>query len=449
MRNFAFLFLIFLSLSPLLHAQVPLGLKEKEDKDKFQIQEISLKSPYTLSEEYYFNKKFYFTAKTSKVQVKSYFFMNTKNGQSAFDKDVADQLKSQLGSEIFEELDFAIRQETGEFFTYSTSRIFNAKVSSILREMLSYLPDFLEDVIEPQFLKNYMERDGNKTYFGDKSQFPSESFQGVNLSEGGHMLAWLSRNTDLDINPDNRPMMLSPFGLGYVFFENRTYVVTGWESEDYVASLEKIEDVNLTFDGNEYTPFQEKTEEKIIEIEEKMDAARAKEEIALARQEAEVIRRTSNSTDNSPNAQRRNQIDQEIIQIKKQIFEKRKTLEEKAISKSKEVSKKQGSLESAQKSMEEMFESNEFVEIQKLELKESILKNEKSLLGNSLNSKDRDFKQKEMDCQKRLLMIFEGIYDKFTQIDRQYAGNPQQVFLNKMNLYTQEITPIMANPCGN
>lgn len=448
MKKLVFLSLFFWSIMALVQAQVPQGLKEKEDKDKFQLQEISLKSPFTLDDEFYFNKKFYFTAKTSEVQVNSYFYMNTKTGQSAFDKDVADQLRSQLGSEVFTDLDFAIRQETGEFFTYATSRIFDAKVSSINREVLSYLPDYLEEATESQFLKDYMERDGNKTYIGDKSQFPSESFQGVNLSGGGHMLAWLSRNTDLDINPGNRPMMLSPFGLGYVFFENRTYLVAGWESDDYVARLEKIEDVNLTFDGKDYMPFQQKVDEKISDTEEKMAASRDKEAEALARREAETTRRAA-TADSSPTAQRRAQIDQEITEIKKQILEKRKVLEEKAISKSKDISKKQGSLESAQKGLEEMFEGNEFVEIQKLELKESILKNEKSLLSNSLNSKDRELKQKEMDCQKRLLMIFEGIYDKFTQIDRQYADNPQQVFLNKMNLYTQEISPIMTNPCGN
>jgi hypothetical protein len=89
------------------------------------------------------------------------------------------------------------------------------------------------------------------------------------------------------------------------------------------------------------------------------------------------------------------------------------------------------------------------VEIQKLELKESILKDEKALLGNSLDSRERDAKQKSMDCQKRLLAIFEGIYDKFTAIDRQYGADPQQVFLKKMNVYNQEMTPVLTNPCGN
>jgi hypothetical protein len=428
-------------------AQVPAGFREKQDKDKFQLQETSLKSPFTLDQEFFFNKKFYFTAKTSEVQVNSYFFMNTKTGQTAFDKDVADQLRRQMGLAIFTDMDFAIRQETGEFFTYSTSSIFDAKVASITREILSYLPDFLEDVTEPQFLKDYMERDGNKTYVGDKSQFASESFQGVNLSEGGHMLAWLSKNTDFQMNPANRAMMLSPFGIGYAFFENQTYLVTGWESDDFVSRLEKIEDVNLTFDGKEYTPFQQKVEEKIVETGEKMDAARSKEEDALARREREVQQRLASASPDG-NAIRRAQIDVEITEIKKQILEKRKVLESKAISKSKEVSKKQGSLESVQKGMEEMFAGNEFVEIQKLELKESILKNEKSMLSNSLNSTDRDRKQKEMDCQKRILAIFENINDKFAQIDRQYASDPQQVFLHKMNLYTQELTLLMSNPCG-
>lgn len=448
MKKLVFLLLFFLSLIAQIQAQIPQGFKEKSDKDKFQLQEISLKSPFTLDDEFYFNKKFYFTAKTSEVQVDSYFFMNTKTGQSAFDKDVAEQLRTQFGSEIFNELDFAICQETKEFFTYTTRQRSRDKISSITRELLSYLPDYLDDVTEPEFLKDYMERDGNKTYVGDKSQFPSESFQGVDLSEGGHMLVWLSKNTDFQMNPSNRVMMLSPFGIGYVFFENRTYLVTGWESDDFVSRLEKIEDVNLTFDGQDYTPFQQKVEEKIIETEEKIDAARAKEEDVLARQEAAARRRLSTASSEG-NSVRRAQIDVEIAEIKKQIHEKEKVLESKAITKAKDISKKQGSLEASKKGVEEMFEGNEFVEIQKLKLQESILKDEKSLLGNSLNSKERDEKQKNMDCQKRILAVFERVYDRFTEIDRQYAGNREQVFLQKMNVYNLELTPIMTNPCGN
>lgn len=429
-------------------AQVPQGFKEKSDKDKFLLQEISLKSPYTLDQEFFFNKKFYFTAKTSEVQVDSYFLMNTKNGLIAIDKDIAEQLKEQKGSALFNEMDFSVRMETGEFFTYSTRQRTGDKISSITREMLSYLPDYLDEVSEPEFFKEYMERDGNKTYVGDKSQFPSESFQGVNLGEGGHMLAWFSKNTDFQINPENRALILSPFGIGYVFFENQTYLVTGWESDDFVSRLEKIEDVNITFNGKDYTPIQQKMEEKIVETGEKMDAARAKEADALARREREAQQRLATASSNG-NDVRKAQIEVEITEIKKQILEKRKTLESKAISKSKDFSKKQGSLESAKESMEAMFEGNEFVEIQKLELKESILKDEKALLGNSLDSRERDAKQKSMDCQKRLLAIFEGIYDKFTAIDRQYGADPQQVFLKKMNVYNQEMTPVLTNPCGN
>lgn len=428
--------------------QVPQGFKEKSDKDKFLIQEISLKSPFTLDQEFFFNKKFYFTAKTSEVQVDSYFLMNTKNGLIAIDKDIAEQLKEQKGSALFNEMDFSVRMETGEFFTYSTRQRTGDKISSITREMLSYLLDYLDEVSEPEFFKEYMERDGNKTYVGDKSQFPSESFQGVNLGEGGHMLAWFSKNTDFQINPENRALILSPFGIGYVFFENQTYLVTGWESDDFVSRLEKIEDVNITFNGKDYTPIQQKMEEKIVETGEKMDAARAKEADALARREREAQQRLATASSNG-NDVRKAQIEVEITEIKKQILEKRKTLESKAISKSKDFSKKQGSLESAKESMEAMFEGNEFVEIQKLELKESILKDEKALLGNSLDSRERDTKQKSIDCQKRLLAIFEGIYDKFTAIDRQYGADPQQVFLKKMNVYNQEMTPVLTNPCGN
>ncbi|MHA7129029.1 zinc ribbon domain-containing protein [Algoriphagus namhaensis] len=446
--NRAILSLIFILIFHPVKSQVPQGLKEKSDKDKFQFLESSLKSPYTLTQEFFFNKKFYFTAKTSEIQVDSYFYLNTKNGLFGIDKDLAEQLRQQKGSELFNEMDFAIELESGEFFTYTTRQRTGDQIAMITYKVLSYLPDYLEGISEPEFFKDFMERDGNKTYVGDKSQFPSESFQGVNLEVGGHLLAWFSKNTDFQMNQENRRLILSPFGIGYVFFENQTYLVTGWESDDYVSRLEKIEDVNFTFRGKDYTPLQEKIEVKITETEEKIDAARAKEADALARQEAAASQRLATASPAGTDV-RRAEIDLEIVEIKKQILEKKKTLESKAIGKSKEFSKKQGSLESAKEGMEAMFEGNEFVEIQKLELKESILKDEKALLGNSLDARERDAKQKSIDCQKRLLAIFEGIYDKFTEIDRNFGSDRQQVFLHKMNVYTQELTPTMSNPCGN
>ncbi|MDZ7604456.1 MAG: hypothetical protein U5K79_02480 [Cyclobacteriaceae bacterium] len=50
------------------------------------------KSEYRLDQDFYFNKKIYFTAKTREVQLSSYFYLNTKNGMTGYDIDVAKQL---------------------------------------------------------------------------------------------------------------------------------------------------------------------------------------------------------------------------------------------------------------------------------------------------------------------------------------------------------------------
>jgi hypothetical protein len=102
------------------------------DKDKDIT--LSKKDPYRLDQTFYFNKKIFFTAKTREVQVQSYFYMNTRNGLTGYDAGLAKQLG-----------------------------------------------------------KDYFEKNEEKTRVGDKSQYDSEYYQGVDMNGGG-MFVLMSDN---------------------------------------------------------------------------------------------------------------------------------------------------------------------------------------------------------------------------------------------------------------
>ncbi len=49
---------------------------------------------------------------------------------------------------------------------------------------------------------------------------------------------------DFNMNPDNRMLITSFFGLGYIYFNGTTKLITGWESDNYVVRIDHIEDIN-------------------------------------------------------------------------------------------------------------------------------------------------------------------------------------------------------------
>ena len=410
------------------------------DKMELYILKPADKSEYRLDQDFYFNKKIYFTAKTREVQLSSYFYMNTKNGMTGYDIDVA----KQLGKD-YTNMDFAIKLDDGNIFMYQRYPKTNERIASIVREGPGFLPQYLEDANDVEFFKLNMEYTGDKAVAGDKNQFASKIYQGVNM-EGGHMFALVSDNAGFNMNPDNKLLILSFFGLGYIWLDGTTKLITGWESDNYVARLERIEDTNFFFDGKPYKSFQQKADAEINKFEVSTKSSFSKEKEQLDRQEQAINNRQS-SRSSQPEVARRQAIDREIVDIRKQILEKKEQLTGSAASKASEVSKKQGDLDVANKKLHELMGGNDMLEIWMLESKVEMLEGEKTLLNPAASEKDKRGAHQKVNCAERRLHLINGIYKEYLAIDNKFPDDEYQRFIQKMNIMNTQLIPALQTVC--
>jgi|GEM_PF-4372232 len=411
-------------------------------KDKKEM--IDLKPPekseYRLDQDFYFNKKIYFTAKTREVQLSSYFYMNTKNGMTAYDIDVA----KQIGKD-YTNMDFAIKLDDGNIFMYQRYPKTNERIASIVREGLGFLPQYLEDANDVEFFKLNMEYTGDKAVAGDKSQFASKIYQGVNM-EGGHMFALVSDNAGFNMNPDNKLLILSFFGLGYIWLDGITKLITGWESGNYVARLERIEDTNFFFDGKPYKSFQQKADAEINKMEASVKSAFDKEKEQLDRQEQSINNRRS-ARSSHPEDTRRQAIDREIVAIRQQLLEKKKQLSGSVASSASEVSKNEGNIDISNKKLHELMGGNDMLEIWMLESKVEMLEGEKTLLNPSASEKDKRRANQKVNCAERRLHLINGIYKEYLAIDNKFPDDEYQRFIQKMNMMNLQLIPALQTVC--
>ena len=412
------------------------GFVHGQTNDKEMLSAPDKKDPYRLDQAFYFNKKIFFTAKTSTVQVQSYFYMNTKNGLTGYDADLA----KQLGRD-YSEMDFIVKLDDGNVFLYQTRKRNNEKIARIAREGLGFLPQYLEDANSTQYFKDYFEKNDEKTRVGDKSQYDSEYYQGVDMNGGG-MFVLMSDNTDFNMNPDNKMLITSFFGLGYIYIEGSTKLITGWESDDYVARIERIEDVNFTFDGKRYKTYQQKANAEIenVEVHTKADFQREQEQL-------EQEERAQRSRTVTPENAERKVIDDKILQLKKQLQSKKENLTYKATGDAKQVSGKEGDFSTMYKKSQELMAGNDMVEIMQLELSIEKLKADKKVLSPAVSEEDRITAKNESACLQTKINLVNQLLEEYRAIDNKYPENGQQRFVQKMQLMNTRLMPALQIPC--
>ena len=406
-------------------------LPSDDDKPKFEKPTVPEKQPRRPDESFYFNKKFYFSAKTSSYQATSYFYLNTKTGDTAVDAS----LGRQLGRE-FTTMTFNIKTGDGEYFVYTKSPNTMERLVTIAKEGFSFLPDYLGEVTDGQYIKDHFKETGEKSEVGDKGQFPSINYQG-DAEDGSAIHLRLSENAGFDLNAENRGVVVSVFGLGYIYFGGKTQVITHWQSDDYVAFLESIEDCNYTFNGKRYRTFQEKANEVVGETQSKVKSDFDKERQSLDQQQSRAASRSG------PTAA----IEQQIVSLKKQIVDKQEHMTNSGFSKAKDVSKKEGDYSAMLQAFYSLSAGDDMVEIYLLQAQVASLECEKVIQSRNSSAKDKDIAKRKQICLNERITALQGVLSQFQAIDAAYPDDEKSRSSKKTTIMQSVFIPIMMNPC--
>ena len=411
---------------------VPGGALPSDDtKPKFEKPTLPEKQPRRPDESFYFNKKLFFSAKTSAYQATSYFYLNTKTGDTAVDAT----LGRQLGRE-FTTMTFNIKTGDGEYFVYTKSPNTMERLVTIAKEGFSFLPDYLDGITDGQYIKDHFKQTGEKSEVGDKGQFPSINYQG-DAEDGGAIHMRLSENAGFELNPGNRELVVSVFGLGYIYFGGKTQVITHWQSDDYVAFLESIEDCNYTFNGKRYRTFQEKANEVIGETQSKVKSDFDKERQTLERRQSRA------ATGSGPTAA----IEQQIVNLKKQIVDKQEYMTNHGFSKAKDLSKKEGDYSAMLQAFYSLSAGDDMVEIYLLEAQVASLECDKVIQNRNSSAKDKDIAKRKQICLNERISALQGVMSQLHSIDAAYPDDEKSRSSKKTTIIQSVFIPIMMNPC--
>ncbi|MCB0451149.1 MAG: hypothetical protein KDC97_13625, partial [Confluentibacter sp.] len=324
---------------------------------------------------------------------------------------------------------------------YSSRLSNHEKIARILKKnIFDFVPETITNTNTTEFFKDHFKASENKTTTGDKSQFNAILYEGINL-ESEHIFCLISDNSDANLNPEQHALILSYFGIGYIYSNGKTKLLAGWESDEFISRLDKIEDTNFTFNGKPYNTFQEKYDAEINKIETSTKTDFEEEKKQLERREQQL-----HSKNPSKNLEK-NKLDNDIIEVKKIIVTKRKSLTDKAQSKVLEVSKKQGNLETLNSNMYSTIGGKDLIEVFQLESKLEELEASKKLLNPSLKAKDKTNAELQIVCAKKRQLVLNAILEDYNAIDNKFGINSQQGFLKKMELINTKLTPALQNRC--
>ena len=276
-------------------------------------------------------------------------------------------------------------------------------------------------------LNQNFSRSGARRNIGTQN-FNSEEYMGTSPESGNNVKVFLAQQNDFSLSPSNTPKTVGVFGLGYIYQDNQTQVVSRIENDHGTAQLERIQNSNVTFNGNSYKKYEEKVAEEEEQNEEVMD---------------DVFRKKRQNISETPAGQA------DVANKELEILE----VEESMQQKHKEAMNKY--LEAgapAEKNAEyklEGFDPKDMVTVQKLQCEKRILEIDKTLdrIGSSNETYAR--LQREKACLEEKIRDYKSAENELDAIKERHADNTHQGNIEKMNYFFTEVSQnIMARPCN-
>ncbi|WP_222981462.1 hypothetical protein [Flagellimonas meishanensis] len=370
-----------------------------------------------------FDKKMGFSAQNSSGwETSSEFLVNTEKGYMGMDNDMLERFTgTNLSNDNFK-VEYRVTATNGK--TYYFIEIEDEKYV-MNRLPLNEISVDETNMSLKKFNQNFSDS-GNQRNIGDQS-FESKEYSSSN-PDGSEAKVYISEQENVSLSPSNTPKTVGVFGLGYIYADNKTQIVTRVETSNGIGELQRIQNTNVSFNGNEYKKYEEKVAEEEEEKNETIeDVARQKRQniSEMPRQRADIANK-----------------ELEILEVEESMQEKRKEAMNKYL--------EDGA--PAERNAEyklEGFDPKDMVNVQKLTCEKRILEINKSLDRMNPSNATYGRLQNEKNCLEGKIIDYKNAEMELEAIKNRNADDPHKGNVEKMNYFFTEVSQnIMARPCN-
>jgi len=423
------IFLICLGLNDLINAQNNLFFSPNDEEVKDTVRTSSGSIPvnfieFNPNQQITFDKKITFSFHSnSGSSTTSEFLVNTNKGYMAMNKEMMEQM---IGIEFPHndnlKVHYRVTNTKGKTYYYIE---INGIKQVVNRLPINEISLDETNMSVAKFNRNFSSTGSNLNV--SSQNYSSNEYHGISPETGNETFVYLANQNQVNLDPNSNPKTVGIFGLGYIFNDNRTQLVTRIENDNGTAEIENIENVSIRFEGNSY-----RRRENIV-AEEEERVTNVKEDYLTKKQE--YINRSTNSERTISNKER------EILNKEAEIESKRKRAMNKYIEDGAPAEQNtRYSLES--------FDPKDDIEVKKLECEKRILIIEKKLNHMSATNKDYNKLQNEKNCLETKIVDYKNAQDEMDSIKNRNSEDSHKANVEKMNYYISNVVPnIMGRPC--
>ena len=368
-----------------------------------------------------FDKKITFSSTISGRNSTSSFLINTNKGYMGMNREMMEQFSgvSLPDNEEFK-IQYRITNTSGKTFYY-------VKING-QKLVLNRLPNDQIESDQTNFSVNRFNQNFSPTgtNFNVSSQnFNSAEYTAASNETGRPVNVYIANQNEVTLSPNQTPKTVGILGLGYIFHNNSTQLITRVESDNGTAELEGIENINISFNGNSYKKYEDKVQEDEEVLQETIEDALRKKRQNI--EEGTISETTAKEA--------------EILAVEEDMLHKRKRVMNKYIEDGAPAEQNvEYSLES--------FDPKDMIKVQRLQCEKRIIEINKQLsrMGNS--NPDRARIQNVKSCLENKIIDYKNAESEMEAIKERHADNTHEGNKAKMNYFFSEVTPnIMGRPC--
>ena len=252
---------------------------------------------------------------------------------------------------------------------------------------------------------------------------------GISPETGNPVKVYIAEQNDVHINPSNNPKTVGIFGLGYIYHDNKTQMITRIENDHGTAELERINNTNISFQGSNYRKRENVVEEESRQNEDVVD---------------DVLNKKQNDIWTAPvGAGDLAAKDQEMVDLEREMQRKRKEAMNKYLEDG-------APAENQGEYTLEGYDVKDEITLRKLECEKRVIEINRRLENMTPSNSGYGRLIGEKACQEQKIMDYKNAEMEMISIKERYADNPHQGNVEKMNYYFQQVVPnIYTRNCSN
>jgi hypothetical protein len=203
---------------------------------------------FPINSRFSFNKKIAFTIYSTELPARSskgYIFLNTQTGASMMDKNgMSFMMEEMPDGELTQ-----ILTANGNFYMYTSA----PEVGKIAMKMGGdddmIMHDLLSGFEARELFKNFRRVQNDRVHGLSSVKYTGQV-------DGKTVNIWLANSQGIRLDPAYTSTLTGHQGLGYILNPStgRTFLVAGYQMDDFQVFVNSVENVNISFDGSVYKP---------------------------------------------------------------------------------------------------------------------------------------------------------------------------------------------------